>query len=629
MTEIAILTDDFNDNYLDPKIWLITSVSDARVAEQNQRLEVSTPPDRHGLAIISTVPSFDVADYKRAIFTVEIVANSGSPDTVARLQLTVPGSTYGFAIDTMGNYTITRDVYTLQSGSGLSPTGKIKIVIENVFISELIGYQWRIRFIYNDQCLYREVYAFTSLRITANLEAEGTGSLVAFDNFGVYTGYTLIKPVMAKTQPLVINFNIEDGYDIGGFELHAKWDPTLLRCESVENGDYLTLSPFIVGPTIDNTNGTLTLYVVQNGGQPSRSGSGILATATFTILKGGSTTIDPTGTLLAEYPPEGQVSAEPPKQVETLTPGYKLTVQAFTAEQKAITAGFTIDTTSKTTPYEETLLPADYKIAMDLTARDPATGAEYKFNYITVNGEKYPEGQNEVTITLDRDKTVTAYYQLPFDFKVEVSPTSAVAIQGETILATVTVTLVSGTPQTVTLTAENLPPDTTAEFTPTSGTPTFQSMLKLVTSKTTPTGQYIITIKGTGGGLTRTATFTLTVIPPFSKVYGRVTGLFGSPIAGAKVTLNTYVTTTDADGNYVIPQVKEGTYVLMVTPPPPLGLLYYTYTESMNIAAGQVYRKDVKLSVRHLTIITIAGVLIGGFTYFSWWKIKPKPKPKR
>jgi len=100
-----------------------------------------------------------------------------------------------------------------------------------------------------------------------------------------------------------------------------------------------------------------------------------------------------------------------------------------------------------------------------------------------------------------------------FDFTVEVSPSSGSVQQGGSVSVTVTVTLTSGSTQTVTLTTSGLPSGAYATFNPSSGYPTFTSTFAISTSTTTPTGTFYITIVGSGGGLTRTATYALTVIP--------------------------------------------------------------------------------------------------------------------
>jgi VCBS repeat-containing protein len=98
-------------------------------------------------------------------------------------------------------------------------------------------------------------------------------------------------------------------------------------------------------------------------------------------------------------------------------------------------------------------------------------------------------------------------------FTVDASPASQIVNQGQSATYGVTVSLASGTGQTVTLSIEGLPADTAYTFNPSSGTPTYASTLMVQTSSTTPTGTFTLTIKGSGGGISRSKTVTLQVNP--------------------------------------------------------------------------------------------------------------------
>jgi len=87
---------------------------------------------------------------------------------------------------------------------------------------------------------------------------------------------------------------------------------------------------------------------------------------------------------------------------------------------------------------------------------------------------------------------------VPFEFSVSATPSTRVAVAGESTTFTATATLVSGTTKTVSWSASGLPSGAAYTFTPPSGLPTFSSTLKITTSTTTPPGVYTITIKGTG-----------------------------------------------------------------------------------------------------------------------------------
>src|SRR5467141_3707486 len=109
-----------------------------------------------------------------------------------------------------------------------------------------------------------------------------------------------------------------------------------------------------------------------------------------------------------------------------------------------------------------------------------------------------------------------------FDFSVSLNPSSGSVVQGSGTTSTVTVSLLSGTTQTVSL-STSISPSTaglTATVNPTSGSPTYTSTLTIGTAAGTPTGIYTITVTGIGGSLSRSATYTLTVTGP-------VTGDFG------------------------------------------------------------------------------------------------------
>jgi len=97
------------------------------------------------------------------------------------------------------------------------------------------------------------------------------------------------------------------------------------------------------------------------------------------------------------------------------------------------------------------------------------------------------------------------------DFTVSVSPTSGSEVQGGSTTTTVSVLSIYGFTDTVSLSASGLPSGATASFSPASGTPSFTSTLTISTASTTPAGTYTITITGTGGGVTHSTTYTLTV----------------------------------------------------------------------------------------------------------------------
>jgi PKD repeat protein/predicted RNA-binding protein with TRAM domain len=100
-----------------------------------------------------------------------------------------------------------------------------------------------------------------------------------------------------------------------------------------------------------------------------------------------------------------------------------------------------------------------------------------------------------------------------FDFALSNSG-GVTVFQGASGSNTITLALVSGGPREVALSCTSgLPPGASCSFNPASGLPTYSSTLTISASFSTPTGDFAVTVTATGGGLTRTTQFTLSVAP--------------------------------------------------------------------------------------------------------------------
>ncbi len=99
------------------------------------------------------------------------------------------------------------------------------------------------------------------------------------------------------------------------------------------------------------------------------------------------------------------------------------------------------------------------------------------------------------------------------DFSVTASPASQSVTQGNGTSYTVTVTPSGGFTGTVSLTLSGLPAGATGTFNPAS-LPSGNSTLSITTSSTTPTGTFPLTISGTSGSTTHTASVNLVVTAP-------------------------------------------------------------------------------------------------------------------
>lgn len=120
-----------------------------------------------------------------------------------------------------------------------------------------------------------------------------------------------------------------------------------------------------------------------------------------------------------------------------------------------------------------------------------------------------------------------ANFEESFDFGVSVSISGITIPAGESLTVMVEVSLITGKPEDVALSASSLPPESTFAFSQTSGTPPFTSNLKIKTSKNTPAGTYQITITGTSGSQTRTAYVTLKI----TNLESPLSALFTPPLA--------------------------------------------------------------------------------------------------
>ena len=99
----------------------------------------------------------------------------------------------------------------------------------------------------------------------------------------------------------------------------------------------------------------------------------------------------------------------------------------------------------------------------------------------------------------------------PFDFSVSVSPAQQLILPGASAQCTITVGLVSGTSKNVALKVSGAPEGVTASLNPTSGTPSFTSILSITTTPSIAAGQYALTIAGTVGRTSHHTTFMLTI----------------------------------------------------------------------------------------------------------------------
>lgn len=143
-----------------------------------------------------------------------------------------------------------------------------------------------------------------------------------------------------------------------------------------------------------------------------------------------------------------------------------------------------------------------------------ATAGTHTITWRVTSGLQDPNtSNNQASLTFTVGQT-----SQQFDFSVWVSPLERTVTNSGSVSYTVTVTLVSGPSQTVTLSAIGEPASAIATFSKPSGKPTFSSSLTLTVAPSTSIGTYTLVVTGSGGGITRSATLTLIVgqVPDFN-----------------------------------------------------------------------------------------------------------------
>mgnify|MGYP000020468873 CR=1 FL=1 len=147
----------------------------------------------------------------------------------------------------------------------------------------------------------------------------------------------------------------------------------------------------------------------------------------------------------------------------------------------------------------------------------PNSGAPPFTSTLTIDtSEGVTPGVYTITITgsgggKTHSTTVKLKIKEKFDFSISASPPTSEVIQGKSVSFTITLNLVSGEPETVSLSLLGLPAGATYGFSPASGEPPFTSTLTIATTAAVTPGTYILTVRGVGPEKTHETTITLIV----------------------------------------------------------------------------------------------------------------------
>ncbi len=294
--------------------------------------------------------------------------------------------------------------------------------------------------------------------------------------------------------------------------------------------------------------------------EASCAGTTSPAPGTYTYLEGESvqvTALPNTGWKLSHWTLDGtSIGSQNPASV-TMNKGHEL-VAVFTQGQSAsdfaVSASPSSLSIAKGSSGSTTVTVNSingYSSGVSLTLSGLPSGATYSFlpwssnapftSTLTMDAGTANPGTYALSVTGTglsdgkvRTTTVTLTITPSFDFSLSPSPSSGTVQQGGTVQTTVTTTLLSGTSSSVSLSAGGGPLGTTFNFSPASGNPTFASTLTINIPSNAAAGTYQVTVTGSGGGISRTATYQLTVNPQAQQPFDYAMSVSPSSLSIAK-----------------------------------------------------------------------------------------------
>ncbi|MEO7970125.1 MAG: hypothetical protein ABI698_02415 [bacterium] len=144
------------------------------------------------------------------------------------------------------------------------------------------------------------------------------------------------------------------------------------------------------------------------------------------------------------------------------------------------------------------------------------------------------------------------------DFSLTASPSTLNATQGSSASTTIATSITGSFNSAISLSASGLPAGTTASFSPASiaAPGSGSSMLTLSVGSTTPTGTYNVSLAGTGGGKSHSASVSLTV----SAAGSATQQLLGNPGFENGVNASPWVVSTGVMDNTTLQPARTGAW---------------------------------------------------------------------
>jgi regulation of enolase protein 1 (concanavalin A-like superfamily) len=244
------------------------------------------------------------------------------------------------------------------------------------------------------------------------------------------------------------------------------------------------------------------------------SGSSVLTVVTASTVAGGTYVLTITGadstsgtlshsatvTLIVPGAPDFGITATPSSQ--TVAQGSSTTYTASVSALNGFTGTATLSVsglpTGATASFNPTSVTTSGNSTLTVSTASTTAAGSYPLTITGTSG------------SLSHSATVTLVVQGP-DFGITATPSSQTVSQGSSTTYTTAISALNSFTGTVSLSVSGLPTGVTAIFSPTSVATSGSSTLTISTAATAATGTYPLTITGTSGSLSHSASVTLVV----------------------------------------------------------------------------------------------------------------------